>query len=230
MIDTLAQRMGELARQLQEQHGVDDTLRSIVHAAVDTIPGAQYAGISVIERRATVRTPVFSDDIVAKVDQAQIELAEGPCVDVLYQRQTVRSSNLATEPRWPRFAARAVELGVHSMLSFQLFVTGDDLGALNLYSERSGAFSDDDAEEIGLLFAAHAAVAMADAQNIANLTIAVASRDLIGQAKGILMERYQLTSDQAFDLLVRTSQTTNTKLHQIADYLVRSRQLPGGTV
>lgn len=227
-MDDVAQRMGELARHLQQQHSVDDTLRSIVHAAVDTVPAAQYAGISVVRGRTTMRTPVFTDDLVAEVDHAQIEVGEGPCLDVLYQRHTVRSPDLTEEPRWPRFAARAVELGVRSMLSFQLYVTGDDLGALNLYSREAGAFVDGGAEEIGLLFAAHAAVAMADAQHIANLTIAVASRDLIGQAKGILMERYALTSDQAFALLVRTSQTTNTRLAAIAEYLVHSRQLPPG--
>lgn len=229
-LNVLAQRMGDLARHLQEQNSVDDTLQSIVHAAVDTVPGARYAGISVVEGRTTVRTPIVSDELVAEVDRAQIECGAGPCLDVLYLRHTVRSPDLADEPRWPGFAARAVGLGVRSMLSFQLYVARDDLGALNLYSPRPGAFGGREAEEIGLLFAAHAAVAMADAQDIASLHLAVASRDLIGQAKGILMERYGLDGDQAFALLVRTSQTTNTKLVEIAEFLVRSRTMPSGTV
>lgn len=226
----LAEHMGELARHMQGQEGVDDTLHSIVHAAVDTVPGAQYAGISVVEGRTTMRTPVYSDDLVAEVDRAQIKFAEGPCLDVLYQRHTVHSPNLAGEQRWPLFATRAVDLGVRSMLSFQLYVKDNDLGALSLYSHHSEAFTDGASEEIGLLFAAHAAVAMADVQDIANLMLAVASRDHIGQAKGILMERYKLNNDQAFALLVRTSRTTNTKLIEIAEYLVSSGRMPRGAV
>ncbi|MBB5791073.1 GAF domain-containing protein [Jiangella mangrovi] len=145
MDNALAQRMGELARHLQEQISVEETLHSIVHAAVDTVPGARHAGISVVEGRANMRTPIFSDVLVTKVDHAQIELGEGPCLDALHQRHTVRSPDLADEPRWPRFAARAVDLGVRSMLSFQLFVARDNLGALNLYSPEAGAFTGRDA-------------------------------------------------------------------------------------
>ncbi|TDC53231.1 ANTAR domain-containing protein [Jiangella ureilytica] len=224
----VAHQMGRMARHLQEQPEVGDALRSIVHAAVSIVPGAQYAGISVVEGRATMRTPIFSDDLVAAVDRAQIDLDEGPCLDVLYQRHTVHSADLADEPRWPRFAARAVELGVRSMMAFQLYVKDGDLGGLNLYSRHPGAFADDDSEEIGMLLATHAAVAIADALRIADLTRAVASRDIIGQAKGILMERHNLSDDQAFALLVRMSQTTNTKLVKIATYIIDKRRVPPG--
>jgi hypothetical protein len=111
------------------------------------------------------------------------------------------------------------------MLSFQLYVAQDSLGALNLYSDQAEAFNDE-SENVGLLFAAHAAVAMAGARNHDYLTRALSMRDLIGHAKGILMERHRLTADQAFALLVRASQRTNTKLTDIAPNLADTGYLP----
>jgi transcriptional regulator with GAF, ATPase, and Fis domain len=223
-IDDLAVTLGALARSLHQEESVEDTLRGIVSAAVGTVPGAQQAGLSVIEARRVVRTQAGSSELVNQIDQAQYDTGEGPCLDALYQQHTVRLSDMTTETRWPRFTARVVELGVGSMLSFQLYVEQDNLGALNLYSGDTDAFTDE-SEQVGLLFATHAAVAMADAQKMRHLSRAMAVRDLIGQAKGILMERHKLTGDQAFTVLVRASQNTNTKLVEVARYLVESGEL-----
>ncbi|MGH3539630.1 MAG: ANTAR domain-containing protein [Pseudonocardiaceae bacterium] len=146
-------------------------------------------------------------------------------MDAIYVEQTVRVSDTASEDRWPEFAKRAAQLGVGSMLSFQLYVVGDNLGALNLYNREPDAF-DDESEHVGLLFASHAAVAMAGAQRNEQLIRAIGTRDLIGQAKGILMERHKLTAEQAFMLLVRASQATHTKLRDIAEQLTTVGQLP----
>ncbi|GAA3465334.1 GAF and ANTAR domain-containing protein [Saccharothrix longispora] len=220
----LALRLGDLALYLQDQDSVEATLQGIVDAAVQTVPGAQYAGLSVVRKRTTMSTPVASDRLVDLVDQAQVAFGQGPCVDVLYEKRTVWLRDTSRERRWPRFTARAAELGVRSMLSFQLYVINDDLGALNLYSRHVDAFTEQ-SEQVGLLFATHAAVAMADAQKIAHLAHTVDNRDLIGQAKGILMERHKLTGDRAFNLLVRASQHTNTKLTDVAQHLVRNGEL-----
>jgi hypothetical protein len=118
-----------------------------------------------------------------------------------------------------------MNLGIHSMLAFQLYVVEDNLGALNLYSADTDAFNDE-SEHVGLLFAAHAAVATAGARKVRDLVRAVSTRDLIGQAKGILMERHKLTDDQAFGLLVRASQHTNVKLVEIARRLTETGELP----
>lgn len=131
---------------------------------------------------------------------------------------------MRTEQRWPEFAKRAVDLGVGSMLSIQLYVTGDNLGALNLYSEAAEAF-DDESEHVGLLLASHAAIAMASAQQQEQLVQAITTRDLIGQAKGILMERHKITSEQAFTLLIRASQLANTKLRDVAEHLTTTGEL-----
>lgn len=122
------------------------------------------------------------------------------------------------------FCARATQLGVRSMLAIQLYVEGDNLGALNLHSRHVDAFSDE-SEQVALMFAAHAAVAMADARQHDQMVTAVDSRDLIGQAKGILIERYKISSIEAFRLLVVASQNTNIKLYDIAEYLVRTGAL-----
>ncbi|MET8799439.1 GAF and ANTAR domain-containing protein [Nocardia sp. NPDC004568] len=223
----LAERLGDLARYLESRADVTATLQGIVDTAVDTVPGAAYAGVSVIARRRMMETPIVSASVVSAVDRAQIEFGQGPCLTALYERHTVAMPDTASEQRWPRFAARAAELGIGSMLSFQLYVLDDDLGALNLYACASHAFGAD-SERVGRLFAAHAGVAMATARQVSQLKHAIDTRDLIGQAKGILMERYKLTAEQAFALLVRASQHSNTKLTEIASYLCRSGELPTG--
>ena len=162
------------------------------------------------------------------MDALQSEVGQGPCLDSVYEEQTVRVPDMRAEKRWPKFTARAAELGAASMLSFQLYVEGDNLGALNLYGRQRNGFTDE-SEQVGLLVASHAAVAFADAQKLSQVTAAIANRDLIGQAKGILMERHKLTADQAFRLLVRASQTTNRKLHEIADELTRTGHVAGPT-
>ena len=120
--------------------------------------------------------------------------------------------------------ARAAEIGAASMLGIQLWVEGDNLAALNLYSRRVDTF-DDESEQIGLLFASHAAVAFASVQDMNHMRTALATRDLIGQAKGILMERYQVTGDQAFQMLVKVSNDNNLALRSVAENLASTGTL-----
>src|SRR3954469_13474280 len=133
------------------------------------------------------------------------------------------------ERRWPRFGPRAVDLGVVSLLSIQLFTDGHNLGALNLYSREAHAFDDNDAEQVGLLFATHAAVALRGAQQEMELKVAIDRRDVIGMAKGFLIERYKVDPEPAFAMLVRTSQAGHVKLHDVADFLVQSGPRAGAT-
>ena len=224
--DELAQRLSELAQTLHAETGLDETLRQIVHAAVGTVPGAQHASISKAHRRKEVRTVAATDPLSRAVDHAQYDTGQGPCLDALYHEVIVRLPDLSTEQRWPRFTVRASELGVGSMLAVQLFVQEDRLGALNLISEEPNAF-DDASEHVALLFAAHAAVAMSSEQSQHDLRTAVMTREVIGQAQGILMERFKITDDLAFRLLVRASQDTNRKLRDIAEILTTTGHLPG---
>lgn len=224
--DELADLLSRLARSLEEDEGVESTLSGIVHAAVATVPGAQYASISQVRRGREVQTLAATGELPRAIDHAQYDTGEGPCLDSLWDEQTVRLSNPTTETRWPDFLKRARELGTGSMLAVQLFVNVDALGALNLTSEKVNAF-DDESEHIALLFAAHAAVAMSNEQDQHDLRAAVRTREVIGQAQGVLMERFKLPATAAFRLLVRASQDTNRKLYDIADELSRTGQLPG---
>jgi GAF domain-containing protein len=224
--DSLAWRLSELARILHAEQGLDKTLRQIVDAAVDTVPGAQHASISTVQRRREVKTLAATGELARSIDHAQYDSGQGPCLDALYGEITVRLPDLATDQRWPKFTARARELGVGSMLAVQLFVQQDRLGALNLHSRERHAF-DVASEHIALMFAAHAAVAMSNEQERQSLRTAVSSREVIGQAQGILMERFRITADMAFRLLVMASQDTNRKLRDIADELTSTGQLPG---
>ncbi|HEX8345427.1 MAG TPA: GAF and ANTAR domain-containing protein [Actinoplanes sp.] len=223
-LDDLATQLSDLARTLQNEDSVDKTLQAIADAAVDTVPGAQYAALSVVEHRRKIHTRAGTAELAFQVDKIQYGTGQGPCLDAVYEQQTVSVPDMATEDRWPEFSRRTVELGILSMLSFQLYVQQDNLGALNLYSADKHAF-DGDSEHVGLLFAAHAAVAMSGAQQQEHLTRAMAARDLIGQAKGILMERHKLTADHAFSVLTRASQQTNTKLVDVARALTDTGHL-----
>jgi GAF domain-containing protein len=225
-VSSLGEIMAQVARSLQEEHGdVGGTLQAITHAAVGSVPGTDQVGVTLVLQRRKVESRAPTSELPREMDRAQQRLGEGPCLDAVFEQRTVRIDDLRNEDRWPRFAAEATRLGVRSMLSFQLFVTGGNLGALNLYSLRPCAF-DEESESIGLVFASHAAIALAGAQQEEHLRVALASRDLIGQAKGILMNQFKLTANQAFHVLVRTSSHTNRKLSDVAEELCTTGALP----
>ncbi|WP_233488932.1 GAF and ANTAR domain-containing protein [Blastococcus sp. TF02-09] len=225
--EPLGELMSRVARQLQEEHGnIEATLQAITAAAVGAVPGAAECGISYVIGRRKVEPRAWTSELPKDVDGLQDELGEGPCLDTVWDEQVVRVDDVRTEQRWPRFSARAADLGAGSMMCFQLFVEGDNLGALNVYAREAGVL-DEDSQEVGLMFAAHAAVALAGAEHEQNLHAGMRNRDVIGQAKGILMERHKLTADQAFGVLVRTSSLTNRKLHDLAEEFTSTGQLPG---
>ncbi|MBA4609557.1 GAF and ANTAR domain-containing protein [Aeromicrobium sp. Marseille-Q0843] len=227
MSDDPLDHFADVARAMSAESGLDQTLERAVAGAVELVEGCDHAGISVVERRRVVETAAATDDLVRRGDQLQYELNEGPCLQSIREQETVQSDDLTTEDRWPTWSRRAAdELGVRSMLSVQLFVSEDSLGALNLYSGTVGAFTAD-SRETALALAAHVAVAMLAAQEHENYESALAHRTVIGQAQGILMERYQLTPDQAFATLARVSQAQNRKLRHIALDLTRNANLGG---
>ncbi len=224
----LGEVMGRVARRMQEEHGdVDATLRAVTASAVATVPHASECSISYVTGRREVESRASTGDLSREVDALQGRLGEGPCLDAVWEEEVVRVDDVAAEQRWPRFAREAAALGAGSMMCSQLFVSGDQLGALNLYSRDPGVF-DDEAQEIGMMLAAHAAVAIAGAEHEQNLRRAVDRRDLIGQAEGILMERYEITADQAFGVLARVSQQTDRRLADIARGLDDTGTVPGG--
>lgn len=221
----LVDALSDAARVLgQRGRSEDDALASIVASAVATIPGAEHAGVSLLRSDGAITSYTPSSSTVAEVDQLQSTYREGPCITALWDQHTVLVDDLDAEAaRWPRFAPEAVARGVASMLSFQLFTRADTLGALNLYSNVGKGF-DEEAQTLGGLFASHAALALAGAQEVTHLHRALATRDVIGQAKGMLMERFGVDADVAFEMLTSSSQTTNLKLVDVARWLTQQGQ------
>jgi GAF domain-containing protein len=221
----LAQTFGEIARVLVAEDDPPATLDRIVHLAVETIDNCQHAGITVIDG-LRITSPASSDEIPALVDRLQSETGEGPCVDAIRDHAVFYTGHLSSEERWPHFAPRArAESGVESILSFRLFTDDGTLGALNLYSDELEAFGEHDTA-VGAVFAAHAAVAWSTAQTIEHLRQGMESRQLIGEATGILMAREHISSAEAFDILRRSSQRLNVKLRLIAERVARPDDIP----
>ena len=219
-----ARRWAVVARSLGEQRTREGTFDAILGWALATHPGADEASLSLVGRRRRVTTVAASGDLARRSDQAQYDSGEGPCLEAIRQHRTVRVDDLGSTDAWPRFAPRAYNLGVRSMLSFHLFVDRQTLGALNLHAVVPRSFTDVD-EEDGEVLAAHAAVAWDHATQERHLRDSVETRGLVGQAQGILMARYKITADDAFDLLRRASQKHNLKITDIARGVIHTGDL-----
>ncbi|MCU1458195.1 MAG: hypothetical protein JWL73_2287 [Actinomycetia bacterium] len=220
----LAEVFARVARGLLAADDLQSTLQQITELAVETVAGCDAASITIVKGRQ-LTTQASTDDLALDVDAIQYETGEGPCLDAIRERQVFRTGDLGTEVRWPHFATRAKEVGAVSMMSFRLFVEQDTLGALNLLSRHEAAF-DDDALAVGAVFASHAAIAMSTARHDADMDIALQSRDLIGQAKGILMASEHVSAEGAFDMLRTSSQNLNRKLLTIAAEVTQTGALP----
>lgn len=215
----------EIARALLAEDDVQQTLQKIVDLAVETIAGCDHAGITFLKGKL-VDTPAATDDVPRVVDAIQYQTGEGPCLSAIRDHEVFETGDLGHEGRWPNFAGRAQrETGVTSMLSFRLFIEGDTLGALNLYSKAADAFHER-SRTVGLVFAAHAAVALSTALHDEQMEEALQSRDLIGQAKGILMAQGRVTAEEAFDMLKVASQGLNRKLRLVAEEVASTGAIP----
>lgn len=196
-------------------------LEELIHNAVDHIPGVDYAGITVVAS-TDVTTPAATHEHPRTLDALQQKHREGPCFAAATEHDSYFISNLVTEDRWPAFRSDALALTpVRSFASFQLFTARDQVGALNLYADNTDAFHQE-ARDLGYIFAAHAAIVWGAIERIDQFRSALASRDTIGQAKGMLMERYNINAIEAFELLRTLSQNSNIRLAEIAHQLVEA--------
>jgi GAF domain-containing protein len=224
--DAMLDRLAHLARTFESQDDVAAATHEVCKAAVEIVDGAAVsAGITLVRRRRRVETVAATSDLARNGDDLQYELGEGPCLDAAWEEPQVYAGDLRHDARWPTWGPRVVkDLGVNSMLCTQLFTNENTLGALNVYAADEDAFDSDDRDNLRLL-GAHAAVAVAAAQQIDSLKIAVDRRTTTGTAIGIVMERYGVTNDQALALLRRLSQDENRKLADIAHELVDAGNL-----
>ena len=223
------ERLAAIARELVNEPDMQHTLQGVVEAASQNLDGEVWASVSLVKQRREVQTPAVSDDRAGRADQLQYELEEGPCLDAIWEQETFQIDDMGADERYPRWTrAVAEQTGIRSSLSLQLFTDAEQnsLGGLNLYSPQPGAFDAETRAE-ALAFAAQAAVALRSAQTEENLRSGMATRNLIGMAQGILIERLRLTPDQAFAVLSRLSQESNTKLRDVARRLVETGEIPG---
>ncbi|MEH3032823.1 MAG: GAF and ANTAR domain-containing protein [Aeromicrobium erythreum] len=218
-----------LSRTALRLHGAPptETVQRIVESALIPL-GADAVGVLVLRARGRAETAAATDEAVAHVHALQVELGEGPCLDVGVEVDAGRRiDDTATEVRWPRWCHRAADEGYRSVLSASLVTTDRGYGSLNAYARRPAAFDPGD-ESVATAFARHAAVALAAATDVHGLRQAVDGRQRIGTAMGILMQRYGLDADRAFEVLRRTSQERNVKLQEVARQVVEQRgALPG---
>jgi len=215
----LAETFSSLEPHLTGSGADRDVLEAITSNGIQVVQGAEHSAIT-RGRPGNFQTVAQTSDVPLKVDSIQYGLGYGPCVDAIVDNTTYVTGDLSREERWPSFGQRAVEeVGVLSMMSFRMFLEGDDLIAgLNFYSTKPEAFDEHD-QTVGLLLATHGALALSAlhrGDTAAQLTRALESNREIGVAMGVLMAQHKITRSQAFDLLRITSQHTHRKLADIA--------------
>lgn len=226
-VSTLAARFADLTKVLLDTDNVAGVLTRVAYAAVEMVPGADLVSVTLRSEQGTFHTPAETAPMATELDDLQYRAGHGPCVESAEKKGPayVRSGDLAVEPLWPTFGPAAAGRGYLSVLSTTLLPDAAPprlSGALNIYSRRRSAFTDN-ARDRALLLATHASLALATTRAVeradlerAQLRRALDSRDVIGQAKGILMNRRGIDADAAFDLLRRTSQDLNVKLADLA--------------
>ncbi len=223
----LAQQFTQLTATLLTASTLEDVLHRVLDATTVMVPAADLASFTLVDTDGQFHTPAETDEVAVELDLLQYRFREGPCVEAAVPSgpAVAIAPDLATEPRWPRWAPAASELGVGSVLSTALIPgppAGRSVGALNVYSRAVRGLDQADRDAL-LLLATHASLALAATDAVtgaelqaAHLRRAVDSRDVIGQAKGIIMARRGVTAEEAFEVLRRTSQDLNVKLADLA--------------
>jgi len=218
----LAQRMAELARASAAPRSVEDVLADVTATARELIPGTDSAGVLLVGKGGKFDSLAGTDDLPHQLDELQMTFNEGPCVEAALDEVIVRTDDFRAEERWPKYSSAVVEIGVLSGLSIKLYTAERTAGALNMFAFEPRAFDAMD-ETTGVVLAAHAAAAILASRQGEQLESALSTRDRIGQAKGIIMERFGVDDVQAFEMLRRLSQDGNTRLVDIAQRVIDTR-------
>lgn len=221
-MDALNRRTyGQLAAALAESSSITETVDLVVRFAVETL-GTAFGGVTLIDRHGrSFETVGATHKRVVEADLLQHQLQEGPSIDASVTSRSLMSADLAADRRWPRWGPAAAELGFTGIISAELHARGHWMGALNVYGARGTTFTEADLES-AQLFAYQASIALGYARIEEGLIEAVRSRTVIGQAQGILMNRFSIDADRAFAVLRRFSQDSNRRLRDIAEELVEN--------
>lgn len=217
--------LAEAARRVADNPEVQAALQAVVDLAMSCC-NCMGASVTLVRADGGAETSATSSALIEEADDLQYAYDEGPCLRAAEREGAYLINNTETDPRWPRWGPAVAKLGLHSVLSIHLFTDHRVLGALNLYYDSRDSFSDDEIE-VAKVVAAHASVALAKVRSERDLWRAIDSRHLIGQAQGILMERFKISPEKSFGVLRRYSQQHNIKLHEVAGALIRTGRLPG---
>jgi GAF domain-containing protein len=223
-MESEADAFARLALELHDQRNLEKTLEKIVASAAAVV-GCDYAGVLVTSKGNKFSAMTASHPIAEKADKLQAERHEGPGIAAIADGRTTLVTDTAEDLRWPHWATEMRNLHLRSVLAVRLWTSQSTLGALNLYA-CSPRWFDPDALAVAEILGRHASIALATAREEESLWQAIDARKLIGQAQGILMERFALDDERAFEVLRRYSQNTNTKLNEVARILVHTRNLP----
>jgi GAF domain-containing protein len=220
-----ADEFAEMALSLHEEPTIHDTVERVLEYALKAV-NCTSAGIIFVHARNRVETVATTHPMLAEFDKVQFECGQGPDIEVPPDRYSVLISDTRSDTRWPEWSRYVAEAGVHSVLGTRMYTSATTIGSLNLYDEEPNHFSVED-QQVAHILARHAAVALDSAKDAANLWRAIDARKTIGQAQGILMERFSIDADRAFAVLRRYSQDNNIKLHTVAERLIATRKLSG---
>lgn len=218
----VARILANMALELQ-QDGTPAAMLDRVSQYARMVLDADDAGILRIHTRSEITTPAATTPRVDRAHRLQVEYDEGPCLDAINGRATYRTDDVRSDLRWPHWGPAAAEIGIRSALGVRLATRTRGYGSLNIYADRPSAFSTAD-EQVAEMLAAHATAALVAGERAEGLTTALESRTTIGQAQGILMEKFDITSSAAFEFLKRISQHENKRLHTVAEAIVVQRE------
>jgi ANTAR domain/GAF domain len=215
-------RAAQLVAGLHQRASFDTAalLRELIEGAAESVPGAQYAGITLTQRRRRSETVAATHRYPVMLDEIQSRYQQGPCLTASAHQHSVRIDDLDADDRWPLYRQAALkQTPIRSILSFGMFREGGTTAALNFYAEPVNAFTDGSVN-LGLIFATHTALVWNMMRRDQQFRSALVSRDIIGQAKGMLMERLDIEAAEAFELLKRVSQESNIPIAQIAQRVI----------
>lgn len=219
-----AEEFARIALDLHEVESFNETVDRVLEFAVKALDCA-YAGVILVHAKERVETVAATHDVVAELDKIQMECGQGPDLEVILDHHSILIRDVESDQRWPAWSELVSAAGVRSMLGIRLHTTRTTIGSLNFYDPAPDRFSQEDLD-VAHMLARHAAIAMENARGVEHLWKAIDARNLIGQAQGILMERFGVDAEQAFAVLRRYSQDHNLRLHVVAEKLIATRSLP----
>lgn len=219
-----AQTLADRTAAAMAKKDLDAALALVVGLAIEA-DLCDEASVTYRSVDGVMQTAAPSSELVQTADRLQYEFTEGPCVFATFTDDLLFSPQVGTDPRWPRWGPAAADLGIIAVMSAHLFADSRSAGSLNFYNRWARVYSEEDRELVRLI-GTHASIALAHFRGRTHLWKAIDSRHQIGIAQGIMVHKFDITPEKAFEIMCRQSQDNNVKLHDVADHVARNKTLP----